>query len=63
MNTPAHAVLNMLVLGRGRRRILWLLIFLGALLPDVPILLFYFLQGVILREPEPYIWWEVPICF
>jgi hypothetical protein len=35
---------------------LWLPIFLGSLLPDVPILLFYFLQRVILREPGPYIW-------
>ncbi len=56
MNTPAHAVLNLLVLGGGRRHILWLPIFLGSLLPDVPTLLFYFWQRVILREPESYIW-------
>ena len=56
MNTPAHAVLNLLVLGGGRRHILWLPVFLGSLLPDVPMLLFYFWQRVILREPESYIW-------
>jgi hypothetical protein len=59
MTTPAHAVLNLLVLGGGHRRILWLPIFLGSLLPDVPMLGFYFLQRVILREPESYIWSHV----
>ena len=55
MNTPAHAVLNLVVLGRGRGPGHSLPIALGAVLPDLPMLWFYAsekLRGV----PERVIW-------
>jgi len=58
MNTPAHAILNALVLGRGTWRREWLPITAGALLPDLPMLLFYLHQRVVLAVPERVIWSE-----
>ena len=56
MNTPAHIVLNAYVLGRGRfARLAWPIAF-GALLPDLPMLLFYAYQRGWLSVPERVIW-------
>jgi len=56
LNTPAHLVLNTLVLGRGRWQDHWPSIMAGALLPDLPILCFYAYQSLVLRNPERLIW-------
>lgn len=58
MNTPAHVVLNALVLGRGRWQAAWLPITAGALMPDLPMLAFYFYERV-LGTPEGVIWSDV----
>lgn len=56
MNTPAHIVLNAYVLGRGRFvRLAWPIAF-GALLPDLPMFLFYVYQRGWLSMPERVIW-------
>jgi hypothetical protein len=56
VNTPAHIVLNAYVLGRGRfARFAWPIAF-GALLPDLPMLLFYAYQRGWLRVSERAIW-------
>ena len=56
MNTPAHIVLNAYVLGRGRfARFAWPIAF-GALLPDLPMFLFYAYQRGWLSVPERVIW-------
>ena len=56
MNTPAHIVLNTFALGRGRfARFAWPIAF-GALLPDLPMFLFYAYQRGWLRAPERAIW-------
>jgi len=55
MNTPAHAIINLLLAGKERRASHPLAIICGALLPDAPMLLFYIwekIQGV----PEHIIW-------
>ncbi|MAE96469.1 MAG: hypothetical protein CL910_17620 [Deltaproteobacteria bacterium] len=57
MNTPAHVVLNLLVVGRGRGEA-WKPILLGALLPDLPILLMYVVERGLLGTPEVVIWQE-----
>ena len=56
VNTPAHVVLNALVLGRSRWRQAWLPITAGALMPDLPMFGFYIYQRVVLAAPEALIW-------
>ena len=56
MNTPAHLVLNALVLGRGRWRGAWLPITAGALMPDLPMFVFYAYQRGVLGMSEAFIW-------
>ena len=56
MNTPAHLVLNSVVLGRRGWRSHWLPIALGALLPDLPMILFYLYERGMLGTPERTIW-------
>jgi len=58
MNTPAHVVLNAVVLGRGRWRAHWLPVTAGALLPDLPMFGFYFFERVVLGKSERLIWSE-----
>ncbi len=41
MNTPAHAIVNLLLFGKQRRERYAVPIVVGALLPDLPMLLFY----------------------
>ncbi|MBE9114915.1 hypothetical protein IQ249_03290 [Lusitaniella coriacea LEGE 07157] len=56
MNTPAHAVLNLLLLGRKSRPENHFPILLGAILPDLPMFAFYFWEKVVRRIPESVIW-------
>ncbi len=56
MNTPAHLILNALVLGRRHWQPHWLPITAGALIPDLPMVAFYFYQRVVAGNPEPFIW-------
>jgi len=55
MNTPAHAIVNLLLLP-GQRRRAFLPVLLGALIPDVPIVLFYGWARLVARLPERIIW-------
>jgi hypothetical protein len=56
MNTPAHAVLNLVALGRDRSRFHWLPVLLGSLVPDLPLFVFYLAARGILQLPERTIW-------
>ena len=58
MNTPAHVVLNLLVVGRGGRTQPWLPVLLGAVVPDLPMVVFYGVERGLLGTPEPVIWGE-----
>lgn len=58
MNTPGHAVVNLLILGKRDRPSLFVPIALGAILPDLPMWLFYAYQKVWLGTPERMIWSE-----
>lgn len=58
MNTPAHVILNAMVLARGRWERCWLPITAGALVPDLPMVGFYFYQRVLLGRSEGWIWSE-----
>ena len=56
MNTPAHAVFNLLVLGRKNHPEDLAPITVGAVLPDLPMVFFYAVHKLALRTPEAIIW-------
>ena len=56
MNTPAHAALNLILLGREPNRRHQAAVVFGALLPDLPMLLFYLITKVFMGIPESIIW-------
>lgn len=56
MNTPAHGIFNLLILGRRRQPHLVLPLTFGALMPDLPMVLFYAWAKLVLRLPEGVIW-------
>ena len=56
MNTPAHVVVNLLILGRKARTELNLPIILGGVIPDSPMVLFYCYQKVFRKITEEMIW-------
>ncbi len=58
MNTPAHAIFNLLVLSPRRRTESVIPVAVGSLLPDLPMIWFYFHHKVVLRTSEAIIWTE-----
>ena len=58
MNTPAHVAINLVCLGRKDQLPVLIPVIIGALLPDIFIFLFYFVEKAILGTPEVVIWRE-----
>lgn len=58
MNTQAHAILNTALLGRKNRSGLSLPVVVGAILPDVPLFLFFGYESWILKISSHEIWRE-----
>ena len=58
MNTPSHAIINLFLLGKQSLPQANLPIFLGAILPDIPIFLFYGWAKLIAGQSEKQIWSE-----
>jgi membrane-bound metal-dependent hydrolase YbcI (DUF457 family) len=58
MNTPSHAILNLAILGQQHEPKFNLAIAIGAILPDIPIFIFYFVSKFIYKLPEKAIWTE-----
>lgn len=56
MNTPAHIVIGLALLGSGRGRGFGRWIVAGSLLPDLPMFGFYLWQKFALATPERVIW-------
>lgn len=56
MNTPAHVILNLLCIGRRDSSNVLTPVIVGAVLPDAPMFLFYFVEKVIRQTPEQVIW-------
>lgn len=56
MNTPAHAVVTLLVLGRRSRPELNAPLAFGAVLPDAPMFVFYLWEKLLAGTPERVIW-------
>lgn len=59
MNTPSHAILNLVIFNQQIRTQSSPAILIGAVLPDIPIFVFYFLMKFVYRLPEKQIWSEV----
>lgn len=58
MNTPAHVIANLLVLGRRQGRAEIAAVAAGGLLPDLPIISFYGWEKLVRGTPEMTIWRE-----
>lgn len=58
MNTPAHVVLNLLFLGKQAQASILTPVVVGAILPDAPMFVFYFVEKVLYKTPESVIWRE-----
>ena len=58
MNTPGHAVINLLFLGKRERGSLFAPVVFGAVLPDLPMFVFYAYEKSWLKTPERAIWAE-----
>ena len=56
MNTPAHLIVNLFVLGRKESPRYQSAMLAGAVLPDVPMFFFYFVEKVVRGVPEYLIW-------
>ncbi|MBD2295769.1 hypothetical protein H6G06_20395 [Anabaena sphaerica FACHB-251] len=59
MNTPSHAILNLVIFNQQIRTQASQAILVGAVLPDIPIFVFYLLMKFVYRLPESKIWSEV----
>jgi hypothetical protein len=58
MNTPAHLIFNLTVLGKKNSSLYVLPVMIGALLPDVPMFIFYLVESLIFHTPNRVIWDE-----
>ena len=56
MNTTAHVVFSLALIGRSRWMMAGFAILLGALLPDLAMFAFYGWQKFVLGTPEQVIW-------
>jgi len=56
MNTPSHSIINLWILGLGKPPVVQIAVFIGSILPDVPMFIFYFVEKFIYRTPEMQIW-------
>ena len=58
MNTPSHAILNLVIFNQKLRHQASPAILIGAVLPDLPIFVFYFLMKFVYKLPPQQIWSE-----
>lgn len=56
MNTPAHVVINLLCLGQHDQAYVLTPVLVGAILPDAPMFVFYFVEKILRKTPESIIW-------
>ena len=58
MNTPSHYIINLALLGQTIAPKQNVAIAIGAILPDIPIFLFYLIARYIYQLPSAKIWSE-----
>ncbi|MFQ5719233.1 MAG: hypothetical protein ACE5IK_06765 [Acidobacteriota bacterium] len=59
MNTPAHAIVNLALLGRRRASRLQAAVLAGAVLPDLPMIVFYLHEKIVVGTSETAIWGQI----
>ena len=59
MNTPAHAIVNLALLGGGKGRDFAPWILAGAVIPDAPMFLFFVWQHFVEGAPQALIWGDL----
>ena len=56
MTTQSHAILNIALLSKRDKPYLHLYAFMGAVLPDLPIFIFFIIESIILKTPQRELW-------
>ena len=56
MTTHSHAILNMALLSKPGKPFLHVYAFIGAVLPDLPIFVFFIAESVIRKTPQNELW-------
>ena len=56
MTTHSHAILNMAFLSKRDKPFLNTYAFIGAVLPDIPIFVFFIVESIIRKTPEGELW-------
>lgn len=59
MDTGAHIVCNLVVQSRPSKLRMFAVIVVGAVLPDLPIILFYAWESLVMKSTEAVIWSEL----
>ena len=58
MNTQSHAIINVALLNRRDKPDLQRYLLLGALIPDLPMFVFFFVEAFMFGHPQQLIWSE-----
>ena len=56
MTTHSHAILNMALLSKRDKPFLHVYAFIGAVLPDLPIFVFFIIESIIRKTPQRELW-------
>ena len=56
MTTHSHAILNIALLSRRDKPFLHCYAFIGAVLPDLPLFIFFIIESIIRKTPEAELW-------
>ena len=56
MTTHAHAILNIALLSKRDKPFLHRYAFIGAVLPDIPLFIFFIIESIIRKTPEAELW-------
>lgn len=56
MTTHSHAILNIALLSKRDKPFLHRYAFIGAVLPDIPLFIFFIIESIIRKTPESELW-------
>ena len=56
MTTHSHAILNIALLSKRDKPFLHCYAFIGAVLPDLPLFIFFIIESIIRKTPEAELW-------